>query len=90
MELHKHQNAEMKFSIQVDKDLPMIAQVCNALGNETRLKILRVFQKQPHLKTLNELSSELKIPKTTLLHHLSIKGYFHPLHKHILSYHMNI
>ena len=44
MNLYKHQNAEIKLSLQSENDLSMIAKVCNALGNETRLKILRIFQ----------------------------------------------
>lgn len=72
MDLFKHQNAEIKLSLEKEGDLPIIAQICEALGNETRLKILKILQRAPHLQTLQSLSKELNIPKTTLLHHLNV------------------
>ncbi|CAG9613821.1 hypothetical protein BACCIP111899_03040 [Bacillus rhizoplanae] len=41
-----------------------------ALGDETRLKIIKLLTERDH--SLQELTEKLKIPKTTLHHHLSL------------------
>lgn len=69
MKLPKYANAEMDLTIEKDADMPIIAGICSALGNETRLQILKVMQ-CGRTRTVPELVKLLKIPKTTLLHHL--------------------
>lgn len=53
-----------------DGDLPKIAALCDALGSETRLKILRHLQSPPYIFTVTQLVKTLNIPTTTLLFHL--------------------
>ena len=70
MELYKNQNADVKLTIENEDDIPVIAQICEALGDETRLRILKELQYPPYLKSISELEKLIKIPKTTLIRHL--------------------
>ena len=70
MELYKNQNADVKLTIENEDDIPVIAQICEALGDETRLRILKELQHPPYLKSISELEKLIKIPKTTLIRHL--------------------
>lgn len=64
-------NAELDLTIENENDIPLIAKICEALGNETRLRILKILQLEEfHQITVPALSRKLGIPKTTLLHHL--------------------
>ena len=49
----------------------LIAKTCDGLANPIRVKIVRRLCDYPYLHSFNRLSSELKIPKTTLNYHLS-------------------
>ncbi len=60
----------LELSLQQDYDTEIIAKLCDALSSPVRLQILRLLQKPPHHRTAPEISKALKIPKTTLLHHL--------------------
>ena len=55
MELYKNQNADVKLTIENEDDIPVIAQICEALGDETRLRILKELQYPPYLKSISEL-----------------------------------
>ena len=70
MELYKNQNADVKLALENDEDLAIIAKICQALGDETRLKILRELQYPPYLKSISQLEKLIKVPKTTLIRHL--------------------
>ncbi|MBO4573622.1 MAG: ArsR family transcriptional regulator [Clostridia bacterium] len=70
MELYKHQNADAYLSIENEEDIPLIACICDALGDTDRLKILRQLQEAPYLKTIAELKKLTGLPKTTLIRHL--------------------
>lgn len=70
MELYKHQNADLKLSLENDGDLNNIALICDALGDVNRLKILRELQTPPYLKSISDLEKTTKLPKTTLIRHL--------------------
>ena len=56
--------------LQNDGDIPKIAALCDALGSEARLKILRCLQSPPYIFTVTQLVKTLNIPTTTLLFHL--------------------
>ena len=70
LNLPKHANAKLDLSIENNRDIPIICAVCDALSSPVRLKILKCLQKPPFQKTIGEFIEELKIPKTTLIHHL--------------------
>jgi predicted transcriptional regulator len=53
-------------------DITKIAIICEALGSETRLNILKKLQNPPYVYTITELIKITDIPCTTLLHHLGI------------------
>lgn len=57
-------------NLKNDWDLPAIAALCDALGSEVRLKILRQLQRPPFTPTVSQLKKDLHIPLTTLLFHL--------------------
>lgn len=57
-------------NLKNDEDLAPIVTLCDALGSETRLKILRRLQIPPQNITVPQLVKDLKIPVTTLLFHL--------------------
>lgn len=69
--LYKQKNTDITLSIIQSDDLPLIAKLCEALGNETRLKIIKLLQKSPFIRSVPQLVKELSIPKTTLMHHLT-------------------
>lgn len=60
----------VELNLRSDEDLDAIATLCEALGNRTRLDILRQMQKPPHINTVPQLSKALGIPTTTLMYHL--------------------
>ena len=59
-----------ELSLKNDEDLPAVAALCDALGSEVRLKILRRLQRRPYIFTVSELKKDLKMPASTLLFHL--------------------
>lgn len=61
---------DLKLSVINDGDIPKIAKIADALGDEKRLKILKALSSSPRPIEINELVASLSIPKTTLLHHL--------------------
>ena len=70
MELYKHQNADIELFLKKTDDLKLIADICCALGDETRLKILRELQTPPFLKSIAQIKKAVNVPKTTLIRHL--------------------
>ena len=56
---------------QKEKDLDAIAAVGEALGSVARLKLLRHLQEK-RTQTVSEMSKELNVTKSTLLHHLDV------------------
>lgn len=61
---------ELKLKLSNDKDFDSIVALGDALASPTRLKILKQLQIEPFIKTVPQLVNELKIPTTTLMHHL--------------------
>lgn len=59
-----------ELNLKNDEDVPAIAALCEALGSEVRLKILRRLQQRPYIPSVSQLSKDLKMPTTTLLFHL--------------------
>lgn len=53
-----------------DNDIPIIAKIADALGSETRLKILKYISLFNRPVEISDISKNLSISKTTLLHHL--------------------
>ena len=41
-----------ELSLKNDEDLPAVAALCDALGSEVRLKILRRLQRRPYIFTV--------------------------------------
>ncbi len=70
MKSYRKLNTIAQLDIINDSDIPKIAELCAALGSETRLKILKLMQTPPYIKTVPQLVRETGIPTTTLLHHL--------------------
>jgi len=70
MDLFKNQHAKTKFTLEKQEDLPIIARVCEAMGDETRLQILRQLRFPPYLYSIPALEKLIGIPRTTLLRHL--------------------
>lgn len=60
----------IELDLEREGDLARIAGLCEALGNETRLNILRYLQTPPYIFTIKQLVKALGIPTTTLLFHL--------------------
>ena len=60
----------IELNLEKEGDLARIAGLCEALGNETRLNILRYLQTPPYIFTIKQLVKALGIPTTTLLFHL--------------------
>ncbi len=63
---------DVKLDILDPADSDKILMLGEALSNETRLRILRYMQTPPHVKDIPKMSSDLAIPKSTLIHHLEI------------------
>ena len=40
-----------------EEDLPIIAEICEVLGSETRLRILKYLQRPPYIHSLPTLTS---------------------------------
>ena len=57
-------------TLYIERNEKEIALLCEALGSETRVKILKHLQIEPNIYTVPELSKVLNIPITTLVHHL--------------------
>ena len=53
-------------------DFDDIYAICNALGNEKRLCVLKALNVPPYVFSVSRLSKELKLPISTLMHHLNI------------------
>ncbi len=70
MKTLKQSGAIVRFNLKNEEDIPRIAKVCDALGNETRLNILRRLQSEPYTIAVSQLVRDLGIPMTTLLYHL--------------------
>lgn len=60
----------VSLDLENDDEIPKMATLCDALGSEVRLKILRHLQAPPYIFTVTQLVKTLKIPTTTLLFHL--------------------
>jgi len=58
--------------IKNKNDFNDIYAICNALGNEKRLGILKALNVPPYVFSVSQLSKELKLPVSTLMHHLNI------------------
>ena len=67
---YKNLSLDLNLTIAREEDLPIIAEICEVLGSETRLRILKYLQRPPYIHSLPTLVKELGIPKTTILHHL--------------------
>lgn len=65
-----NQEADLQLTIEKKSDVDTIAELCETLGNRTRLRILETLQRPPYQKSVPALVKELGIPKTTLLFHL--------------------
>ena len=65
-------NSSPNLDLLNPEDEEKIINVAEALSNRSRLEILRQLQKSPYAFTVPVLSQTLKIPKTTLLHHLNV------------------
>lgn len=70
MKSYKQSGAVAQYNLKNTEDIPQMAALCDALGNETRLKILRRLQSEPYAMQISALGRELGIPTTTLLYHL--------------------
>lgn len=70
MKSYKQSGAIAQFHIKNEEDIPQMARLCDALGSETRLRILRRLQSEPYAISVTDLGRELDIPLTTLLYHL--------------------
>lgn len=74
MEKHFYAEVEdpdLKLTIEKEDDIRAIVEVCETLGNRTRMAVLETLQRPPYQKSVPELVKELGIPKTTLLFHLN-------------------
>ncbi len=60
----------VELDLKNDGDLDTIEAVCEALGNRTRLNILRRMQAPPYIFTVPQLAKAMKMPVTTLMFHL--------------------
>lgn len=60
----------MSLDLKNDDDIDTMAALCDALGNKTRLKILRYLQQSPYIFTVPELAKGIKMPMTTFMFHL--------------------
>ena len=54
----------------IENNVDEIATFCDALSSKVRIKILQYMQNYPSIYSLLELSQNLKIPMTTLVHHV--------------------
>lgn len=70
MKYSNYSSKEISLSLKNEEDIDSIVCLCDALGNETRLRILQTLQKEPFIYTVPELVKLTKIPTSTLLHHL--------------------
>ncbi len=70
MEQYKDKNAILDLALENERDRSIIATICDALGDETRLEILWHLNNPPFLKTIAQLGKLVPIPKTTLIRHL--------------------
>lgn len=70
MKTYKQSGAIALFNIKNESDIPPMARLCDALGNEARLRILRRLQSEPYEIAVSQLGREVDIPLTTLLYHL--------------------
>ena len=70
MKYSNYSSKEISLSLKNEEDVSTIVCLCDALGNETRLRILQTLQKEPFIYTVPELVKLTKIPTSTLLHHL--------------------
>lgn len=61
---------ELDLRIDKDRDLKAIVSLGEAISNPLRIKILRELQKEPFIFSVPQLVKNLKIPTTTLIHHL--------------------
>ncbi len=60
----------VSLNVMRDGDCAAIVRICDALGNATRMEILRYLQRPPFIFSVPELAKALKIPITTLIFHL--------------------
>ena len=70
MKYSNYSSKEINLDLKNEEDVSAIVCLCDALGNETRLRILQALQNQPFVFTVPELVKLTKIPTSTLLHHL--------------------
>ena len=70
MNFSEEKTRELKLKLSREKDFDCIVELGEALANPTRLNILKQLQVEPFVKTVPQLVKELKIPTTTLIHHL--------------------
>lgn len=68
--IYKPFSLDLDLTIAREDDIPIIAEICEVLGSEIRLGILKYLQSPPYIHSLPTLVKELGIPKTTILHHL--------------------
>lgn len=62
----------VNLDIKNDNDIPYMVKLCNALGSEVRMKILKTLQRRPYTFSITDLIKLTNIPCTTLIHHLNI------------------
>lgn len=70
MKYSNYSQKDISLNLKNEEDISTIVCLCDALGNETRLRILQALAIEPFVYTVPELVKLMKIPTSTLLHHL--------------------